>query len=139
VIRQSEAVFVDSGAWIALALSRDALHAQAREQWDLLRAAGAGLHTSVPVVIETFTFLDRNANRHVALAWKEWVTRTRTLKILPCELRDLQRSWEYFRRSDLHKLSAVDATSFVIMKHARIRLAFTFDHHFAVVGFRMAT
>jgi hypothetical protein len=53
-------------------------------------------------------------------------------RILPCELRELQRSWEYFRRSNLHKLSAVDATSFVIMK--RIRLAYTFDHHFAVVG-----
>jgi predicted nucleic acid-binding protein len=97
--------FVDSGAWIALALSRDPLHERAREQWELLRAAGARLHTSVPVVIETFTFLDRNANRDVA-----------------------------FRRSDLHRLSAVDATSFIIMKRARIRLAYTFDHRFAVVG-----
>ena len=70
-MRQGEAVFVDSGAWIALALSRDPLHAQAREQWDLLHGAGAKLHTSVPVVIETFTFLDRNANRDVALTWKE--------------------------------------------------------------------
>ena len=139
MIRQSEAVFVDSGAWIALALSRDLLHERAREQWDLLHAAGARLHTSVPVVIETFTFLDRNANRDVALVWKEWVTRPGVLAILPCELRDLQRSWEYFRRSDLHKLSAVDATSFAIMKRARIRLAYTFDHHFAVVGFRMVT
>ena len=136
MIRQSEPVFVDSGAWIALALSRDPLHAQAREQWDLLRAAGARLHTSVPVVIETFTFLDRNANRDVALAWKDSVARPGTLNILPCDLRDLQRSWEYFRRADLHKLSAVDATSFAIMKRARIRLAYTFDHHFAVVGFR---
>jgi predicted nucleic acid-binding protein len=60
-----------------------------------------------------------------------------TARVLPCELRDLERSWEYFRRLDLHKLSAVDATSFAIMKRARIRLAFTFDHHFAVVGFRL--
>ena len=36
-----------------------------------LHGAGAKLHTSVPVVIETFTFLDRNANRDVALTWKE--------------------------------------------------------------------
>ena len=139
MIRQGEPVFVDSGAWIALALSRDPLHAQAREQWDLLRAAGARLHTSVPVVIETFTFLDRNANRDVALAWKNSVARPGTLNILPCDLRDLQRSWEYFRRGDLHKLSAVDATSFAIMKRAQIRLAYTFDHHFAVVGFRMVS
>ena len=80
-----------------------------------------------------------NANRDVALAWKEAVIEPRTLHILPCEPRDLEQSWDYFRRPDLHKLSAVDATSFVIMRRARIRLAYTFDHHFAVVGFRMVT
>jgi uncharacterized protein len=138
-MRQGEAVFVDSGAWIALALSRDPLHLPAREQWDLLHGAGAKLHTSIPVVIETFTFLDRNANRDVALAWREAVYRHRAVKILPCELRDLEQSWGYFRRADLHKLSAVDGTSFVIMKRARIRVAFAFDHHFAMVGFRLVT
>jgi hypothetical protein len=136
-MRQGEAVFIDSGAWIALALSRDPLHAQARAQWDLLHGAGAKLHTSVPVVIETFTFLDRNANRDVALTWKDSIHELDAVKILACELRDLAQSWEYFRRPDLHKLSAVDATSFAIMKRARIRLAYAFDHHFAVVGFRL--
>jgi uncharacterized protein len=136
-MRQGEPVFVDSGAWIALALARDPVHVQAREQWDVLHAAGASLYTSVPVLIETFTFLDRNANRDVALAWKHSIDRLSGLKILVCDLRDLQRSWDYFRRTDLHKLSAVDATSFAIMQRARIRLAYTFDHHFAVVGFRM--
>jgi predicted nucleic acid-binding protein len=138
-MRQREAVFVDSGAWIALALSRDPLHTQAREQWDLLQGAGAKLHTSVPVVIETFTFLDRNANRDVALRWKDAVYEEGTVRVLPCEPRDLDQSWEYFRRGDLHKLSAVDATSFAIMKRARIRLAYAFDHHFAAVGFRLVT
>jgi predicted nucleic acid-binding protein len=51
----------------------------------------------------------------------------------------LERSWEYFRRADLHKLSAVDATSFAVMKRARIRIAYTFDQHFAAVGFRLVT
>ena len=136
-MRQGEAVFVDSGAWIALAISRDPLHVPAREQWELLQASGARLHTSVPVAIETFTFLDRNANRDVALTWKESIYRPGTVRIIPCELRDLQQSWEYFRRPDLHKLSAVDATSFAIMKRTKISLAYTFDHHFAVVGFRL--
>lgn len=138
-MRQGEAAFVDSGAWIALALSRDALHAPAREQWDLLNATGAKLHTSVPVVIETFTFLERNANRDVALAWKDSIHQPGAVTILPCELRDLAQSWVYFRRADLNKLSAVDATSFVIMKRQRIRLAFAFDHHFAVAGFRLVS
>ena len=136
-MRHGEAAFVDSGAWIALALSRDPLHRQAREQWEVLHRAGARLHTSIPVVIETFTFLERNANRDVALAWRESIYRPGTVGILPCELRDLDQSLEYFRRADLHKLSAVDATSFTIMKRSRIRLAFTFDHHFSIVGFRL--
>jgi hypothetical protein len=136
-MRQGEPVFVDSGAWIALALSRDPLHPRAREQWDLLQGAGAKLHTSVPVIVETFTFLDRNASRDVALAWKDAVYKSISVRILPCELRDLEQAWSYFRRQDLHKLSAVDATSFAIMKRAQIRLAYAFDHHFAVVGFRL--
>ena len=136
-MRQSEAAFVDSGAWIALAVVRDPLHPQAREQWEMLRQAGAKLHTSIPVVIETFTFLERNANRDVAIAWKDSIYKPGIVKILACELADLLNSWEYFRRSDLHKLSAVDATSFVIMRRSRIRLAFAFDHHFAVAGFRL--
>lgn len=136
-MRRAENVFVDSGAWIALALTRDPWHPQAREQWQILHAAGARLQTSVPVVIETFTFLDRNANRDVALAWKESIYERGTVRILPCELRDLEQAWVYFQRADLHKLSAVDATSFAIMKRARIRIAFAFDHHFAVVGFRL--
>ena len=138
-MRRGEAAFVDSGAWIALAFSRDPLHAQARDQWDGLRGTGARLHTSVPVVIETFTFLERNANRDVALAWKDCIYAPGTVKLLPCELRDLEESWAYFRRKDLHKLSAVDATSFAIMRRARIRVAFTFDHHFAALGFRMVS
>lgn len=136
-MRQGEAVFVDSGAWIALALSADPLHGAAREQWDLLQGAGARLHTSVPVVLETFTFLDRNARRDVALGWKDAIYKPGTARIITCELSDLEQAWQYFRRTDLHKLSAVDATSFAIMKRMRIRRVYTFDHHFAVAGFRM--
>jgi predicted nucleic acid-binding protein len=136
-MRAGEAVFVDSGAWIALALITDPRHDQALEQLEHRQEARARLHTSVPVIIETFTFLDRKAYRDIALSWKDSLYERGVVKILPCELRDLQACWEYFRM-DLRKLSAVDATSFAIMKRARIRVAFTFDHHFAAVGFKMA-
>jgi hypothetical protein len=55
--------------------------------------AGAKLHTSVPVVIETFTFLSRNASRDVALTWKDEIYKPATVNILPCEPRDLEQSW----------------------------------------------
>src|SRR5579864_406 len=111
-MRQREAVLVDSGAWIARAPSRRRC-------------------TSIPVVIETFSFLARNANRDVALTWKEAVDKPRTVTILPCERLDLEQSWGCFRRADLHKLSAVGATSFLRSRDAcGFGLPYAFDHHF---------
>lgn len=136
-MREGESIFVDTGAWIALALTSDPLHSRAKEAWELLRGKGARLHTSVPVVLETFTFLDRNAMRDVALAWKDSLTEMEDLRVFPCTPDDLKQAWTYSQRDDLHKLSAVDATSFVIMRREGIRVAFAFDHHFAMVGFRL--
>ena len=55
-------------------------------------------------------------------------------KVTPAEL---EAAWPYFQRRDLHKVSAVDATSFVLMSQARIRTAFAFDQHFTAAGFRL--
>jgi len=136
-MRAGEPVFVDTGAWIALALTADPLHARARETWEQLLGAGVAFHTSVPVVLETFTFLDRHARRDVALIWKDSLKTVRRLKILPSTAKDLELAWPYFERTDLHKLSAVDAVSFVLMTQRRIRAVFAFDAHFATAGFRM--
>jgi predicted nucleic acid-binding protein len=136
-VRAGELLFVDTGAWIALALTRDPLHARARATWEQLVGTGVRFHTSVPVVLETFTFLDRNAARDVALAWKDSLNTVPRLRVLPSTVKDLEQAWTYFGRPDLHKLSAVDAISFVLMTQRRIRIAFAFDSHFATVGFRM--
>lgn len=135
-MRAGAPVFVDTGAWIALALTRDPLHRRAVDAWEGLLGHGARLHTSVPVVLETFTFLDRNAHRDVALAWKDGLGEVPDLVVEPCTLADFDAAWRYFRRRDLHRLSAVDATSFAIMRRRRISIAFTFDHHFLTVGFK---
>ena len=44
----------------------------------------------------------------------------------------------FVREGFRHKLSAVDAMSFTLMKRHRLDVAFAFDHHFAAVGFRTA-
>jgi predicted nucleic acid-binding protein len=88
-------------------------------------------------VLETFTFLARNATRDVALAWKDSLNTVPHLKVLPSTAKDLEQAWAYFERPDLHKLSAADAVSFALMTQRRIRVAFTFDSHFATAGFRM--
>lgn len=135
-MKPAESVFVDSGAWIALAEQADPLHERAREQWDLLVRTRARLVTSTPVMIETFTFLDRRASREAALRWRASLNLTPRLRILGCSPTNLAAAWAYFDRKDLHKLSLVDATSFVLMRAHGIRVAFAFDTHFAVEGFR---
>lgn len=130
-------VFVDTGAWIALAATRDPFHARAVETFADLSKKGIRLSYSVPVVLETFTFLERNIGRDVALQWKDALQKVPRLRLLECTKVDLAKSWEYFARRDLHKLSAVDATSFAIMKRESIKTAFTFDAHFAAVGFQV--
>src|SRR6185295_14459639 len=81
LIREREPVFVDTGAWLALALTRDPYHSRARDLWDELEGWGARLETSVAIVLETFTFLDRNTSREVALAWKDSLGEVPRLRI----------------------------------------------------------
>ena len=137
MIREAQAVFVDTGAWIALALTKDPYHDRARQAWLELAQSGARLHTSVCVVLETFTFLDRQTTRDVAIAWRQSLATIPRLRVWPVTPRDLAGAWVFFDRADLHKLSAVDAVSFVLMRRAKIRFAFAFDHHFATAGFRL--
>jgi len=135
--RTSQATFVDSGAWIALALTADPYHERARSAWTTLLSTGSRLVTSIPVVIETFTFLDRNASRQTAILWREEVTKLRQLQIVECSRADLTKSWAWFDKPGLLRLSAVDATSFTLMRRLKIRAAFAFDQHFAQAGFRV--
>ncbi len=139
MIRAGEKVFVDTGAWIALAEEKDPLHAQARAQWEAMERAGARVATSVPVVIETFTFLDRRGSRELALRWKGSLDGVPRFEVLDCAPPDLAEAWRVLDRKAFRRLSLVDATSFVLMRKHRIRTAFAFDTHFSIAGFRYVT
>ena len=75
-------VFVDTGAWTALALSRDPLHSRALTAWEELAEHHARIVTSVSVILETVTFLDRHATRDVALKWKASLDSTTNFRVL---------------------------------------------------------
>lgn len=136
-MRVGETVFVDTSAWIALALAADPFHAAAVEVWRQLEAQGARLKSSIPVVLETYTFLGRSYGSATARAWRDSVQRLARFSTLPVTNADLAAAWAWLERRDLHKLSAVDATSFAVMRRQKIRRAFAFDHHFASAGFQL--
>ncbi len=131
-------VFVDTGAFIALAIVRDPLHERAKDTWARLRMAGTRLYASVPVVLETFTYLDRRGSRELASAWRASLDAIPRFQVLSCTAAELEESSRYLDRKEFHKLGLVDASSFVLMKKHGIRMAFAFDTHFAIAGFRYA-
>lgn len=136
-MRNHQDVFVDSGGWIALALSRDPFHERAVEVWKQVHESRAYLYTSVPVILETFTFLDRHARRDIAIAWKDSLEKLSNLEVISCDAEEMRAAWQYFTGQKFHKLSAVDATSFVLMARRHIKIAFAFDHHFTSAGFQL--
>jgi len=136
MIRAGQKVFVDTGGLLALALVHDPYHGRASEGWTALQRGGARACTSVPVIIETFTYLQRKIDRRVAESWSEGLARTR-LEVLACEAVDLANAWQWLRRREMHKLSIVDATSFEILRKNKIRQVLGFDTHFAQAGFRL--
>lgn len=138
MIRTGERVFVDTGAWIALAVVPDALHERAREIWSIVLETGARPVVSTPVLLETFSYLQRKVSNDLAERWWQSLDQVRFLERVECSYADMKAAMKFFARRDLHKLSLVDATSFVLMRKHRVRVAFTFDTHFAVAGFRLA-
>jgi uncharacterized protein len=137
VIRTGERVFVDTGAWIALAIVRDPLHERARATYDTVSHVGGRLFTSTAVILETFTYLDRKGSREIALRWFVGLSNTPRLQTLDCTPADISLAVPRLSNREFHRLSLVDATSFVLMQRHRLRVAFAYDTHFAIAGFRL--
>lgn len=130
-------VFVDTGAWVALAVVGDPYHERTRAAWEDLTRKGARLLVSLPVILETFTFLDRRGSRELALRWQRSLKAVPRLSTLDCSAAHLVEAWALLERRDMAKLGIVDATTFVIMKRLGIHAALAFDRHFAQAGFKM--
>lgn len=136
MIKSGEKVFVDTGAWIALAVVADPLHERALAAWREVLSSGAKLRTSVPVVLETFTYLDRKGSRGLATQWRERLDEVPRFEIYSATAADLVSAWGWLARPQFNRLGLVDATSFVLMRREHIKLALAFDVHFATAGFR---
>lgn len=137
MIRAGDAVFVDTGAWIAVTVAGDPHHEEAASIWAGLLERGAKPVVSIPVAVETFAYLQRKIGPPVAQAWRTAALATPRLSVLECTAADLKSAWPWLERRDLHKLGIVDALSFVLMKRHKLRYAFTFDAHFASAGFKI--
>ena len=131
-------MFVDTWAWVALAVVDDTNHQRAFAAMDALRASRAKLVTSNFVVAETLTRLRYDASLQMALRVAEEVAAMDELGRLQLVVVDgplWQAALNWFRRFQDQRFSFVDCTSFAIMHSLGIDEALTADRHFATAGF----
>ena len=126
-------VFVDTGPLLARYLTQDARHSGAAVRWSQLK--GSTLVTSNHVLDETFTLLGRRAGYSFAADRAEQIFTSKAIEIVYSSREDEVEALRFFRKYADQRVSFTDCVSFALMRRHRVRTAFTFDSHFALVGF----
>ncbi|HEV3313169.1 MAG TPA: PIN domain-containing protein [Chloroflexota bacterium] len=124
--------FVDTSFWYSVQEHRDRNHFEAAS---LARSQRGKLITSNHVVGETWTLVRRRAGHDAAVGFLDRMARLPRLDVVHVggELEDEAMQW--LRRHDEREYSFVDATSFAVMRHRKIREALAFDGDFNAAGF----
>ena len=129
------AVFVDTGAWVALRYGRDQYHARARSLLRRLRADALGLVTTEWVLGEAVTLLKaRGAVQH-ALALGDALQAGRLGHVVESTAARRHRAWDLFVRYRDRRVGWVDCASFAVMEELGLGQFFGFDDDFARAGF----
>ena len=124
-------VFADTSYFLALLDARDQWHSKARKAFQ----PGLRIITSCEVINETITRLQRRGFFSAALVFLTEIRRNPKLEIVYPDSGIQSDGWDFYHRFGGGGATAVDCTSFVIMKSRRIRKAFAFDKHFKDAGF----
>ncbi len=128
-------LFIDTGAFLARYLVRDAHHRRVLSIWRQL--PGQPLFTSSHVLAETFTLLGRRASYAFAAERAEEICASEAFQILRSAAEDERAAIGLFRKFADQRASFTDCLSFVLMKRYRLRTAFTLDRHFLDAGFEV--
>jgi predicted nucleic acid-binding protein len=131
----SDAVFVDSSAWIALLNADDRFHQLAAELFTAFRAARRPLVCTDWVFAETGNGLARTARRLQFIETVERFRRSRHCRWIHIDEDAFQRALKLYSLKD-KQWGLVDCASFATMREEGIQEAATSDHHFEQAGFR---
>lgn len=133
----AEEIFIDTGAWLALADKSDKLHVSATKAYPLVLKQSSRVVTTNLVVAETYNLIRRRLGYIAAIKYLESLRKSSHLiKIYANEILEIQAE-ETLRRYTDQDFSLADAVSFAVMRERGITKAFAFDHHFSVAGFTL--
>lgn len=128
-------VFVDSGAWIALTIERDAHHNIAVDEYRQLVARSVSLITTNLVIGESYALIYRFGGHEPAIRFLGMLRRHPALTKLYSDAHLEDEAEVLLTRYADQNFTFVDAVSFAAMRSRGMTEAFAFDHHFQVAGF----
>lgn len=130
-------VFVDTGAWFALADKSDHYHNRAVQIYPELLNKYRQLMTTNLVVAETYLLIRRALDWRSAITFLENVSASPRIARIYSEQSTEDSAEEILRRYQDQDFSFTDAVSFAVMGRFHIQEAFAFDQHFATAGFTL--
>lgn len=128
-------VFVDTGAFCALAVPTDTWHADALHALNRIRAANALIYTSNFILAETYTLINVRAGRQATISFMDRNEQS-GIGMLRVTEQTEEEARNLFKKYDLPRLSFTDCTSFALINTHRIDHAFSFDEHFRMFRFK---
>ena len=130
-----ERVFVDTGAWVALADEDDEHHKTAALIYPSLLKKCKELVTSNLVIAESYILILRSLGHDAAISFIDKINGSpRIVRVSsnPDVEKDAEGILKKYKDQDF---SYTDAVSFAIMKRQRIKKSFSFDKHFQTMDF----
>ena len=130
-------LFGDSAAWLPFFDRRERQHEIIRQTVSLLARQNLTIYVTDYIIDETLTLIVARVGHSAAVTCGEWFLTSPFVKVIHIETGQWDEAWGLFQRYDDKGFSFTDCTSFVVMRQHHLVDAFTFDHHFGQMGFRM--
>jgi predicted nucleic acid-binding protein len=129
------AVFVDTGGWMACADRADPAHSACTAARDSTLEAGRVLITTDFVVDETLTLIRFRLGLAAADTWWQQIDGSGRLRWERIESDRFERARSLFFQYQDKDLSFTDCTSIAVMRELKLKTVITTHGHFQRVGF----
>ena len=131
-----DAIFVDSGAYIAFCAANDQHHEEAVAQFAAIEKEKRSMLTSTDIVDEAVTLVKKWAGQEAATELGERLQSDVSTRIFQIDAAVRRDAWKLFKTYDDKSFSLTDCTAMVVMKRYGVTEIFSFDREFEKVGLK---
>ena len=133
----TEAVFVDSFAWIAAINKSDNYHEISLKTIETLLKKGLKLVTSNYVIVETINALSKAQFRKAVIEFVDKLEMSPSVEIIKITDEMYNNAWALYQQRMDKDWGITDCTSFEVMRMFNIKKALTNDKHFEQAGYSL--